>query len=88
MEYIDIIQNAILPEDLQHEWISLMRRLRSVCKTGSLTILDVTVLVGPDGLPKAWLTPTARRVEPRKGTEDILELLLASRVIDEDITVE
>ena len=63
------------PEDLKPPWLNVARRMQSVAKTGGLALVSITVLVDMDGVPKLWLEPKCEKIEPRKRSKEILELL-------------
>lgn len=70
--------DSVKPLDIKHSWYNVIRRLQSVSKTGGLAIVSIIVLVDQDGEPKLWLEPQCRKIEPKKSTDDILQLLAAS----------
>lgn len=47
-------------------------------KNGGLTIISISVIVDQDGIPKFWLEPRCRKIEPRKSAEEILATLAAA----------
>lgn len=63
------------PLDIKPGWLNIARRLQSVAKTDGLALVSITVLVDPDGVPRLWLEPTCKKIEPRRSTQEILELL-------------
>lgn len=67
-----------LPQDIKPEWLAVIRRLQSVSKNGGLTIISISVIVDQDGIPKFWLEPRCRKIEPRKSAEEILATLAAA----------
>ena len=63
------------PKDLKPPWLNVARRMQSVSKTGGLALVSITVLVDLEGVPRLWMEPTCKKIEPRKASQDILELL-------------
>lgn len=72
------------PQDLKPPWLNVARRMQSVSKTGGLALVQITVLVNADGVPKLWLEPTCRKIEPRRSSTEILDLLSAATNGDKD----
>jgi len=64
-----------LPLDLKKPWYQVARRLQSVSKTGGLALVSITVLVDQEGIPRLWLEPTCKKIEPRRSAQEILDLL-------------
>ncbi len=69
-----------IPQDLKPPWLNVARRMQSVSKTGGLALVSITVLVDQDGVPRAWLEPNCRKVEPRKSAAVLLKMLATSNV--------
>lgn len=67
-----------IPQDIKPEWLSVLRRLQSVSEKGKVTIVSISVIVDQNGVPKFWLEPRARVIEPRKSAEEILATLAAA----------
>ena len=63
------------PQDLKPPWLNVARRMQSVSKTGGLALVTITVLVDVDGVPRLWMEPNCKKIEPRKASQDILDLL-------------
>lgn len=63
------------PQDLKRPWLNVMRRMQSVSKTGGMALISITVLVDQEGIPKLWQEPTCKKIEPRRSSKDILDLL-------------
>ena len=60
-------------------WLDVARRLQSCARaTGALSLISITILVDADGMPRAWLEPNVRKIEPRKAQTDILAIMAAS----------
>ena len=72
------------PQDLKPQWLNVARRMQSVSKTGGLALVSITVLVDIEGVPKLWLSPTCKKIEPRRAATDILSLLSTTTNGDED----
>jgi hypothetical protein len=66
------------PLDIKPGWMNVVRRLQSISHTGGLAIVSIVVLVDQDGCPRLWLEPQCKKIEPKKSTEEILQLLSAS----------
>jgi len=66
------------PLDIKQGWYNVIRRLQSVSKTGGLAIVSIVVLVDQDGMPRLWLEPECKKIEPKKSSEEILQLINAS----------
>jgi hypothetical protein len=64
-----------LPEDVQHEWLSVIRRLQSVSKTQGLAVVNISVLVNDRGIPIAWLEPKVKKIEPKSSADTLLHLM-------------
>jgi hypothetical protein len=69
-----------IPQDLKPPWLNVARRMQSVSKTGGLALVSITVLVDQEGVPRAWLEPNCRKVEPRRSSLELLKMLTASDV--------
>jgi hypothetical protein len=75
--------NIACPQDIKPPWLNVVRRLQSVSKTGGLALVSITVLVDSDGVPKLWLEPKCERIEPRKRSREIIEMLASTGDISE-----
>ena len=64
-----------IPEDIQREWLSVVRRLQSVSKTQGLACVSITVLVDDSGKPITWLEPRVKKIEPRSAAQALLNLI-------------
>lgn len=69
------ISSMAFPQDIKIPWLNVARRFQSVARTGGLALITMTVLVDQDGLPRLWLEPDCRKIEPRKSAEEIIKLL-------------
>ncbi len=47
----------VLPEDVQPQWLSVIRRLQSVGKSKGLSIIHITILCDEEGNPVGWTEP-------------------------------
>ena len=65
----------VCPQDLKPPWLNVARRMQSVSKTGGLALISITVLVDVDGIPRLWMEPNCKKIEPRRASQDILDLL-------------
>ena len=66
----------ILPEDIKIEWLNVVRRLQSVAGMSSgAAIIHMTIVVDQNGDPSFWAEPTLTKLEPKRCTSEILELL-------------
>lgn len=65
-----------LPDDIQSEWLSVIRRLQSVAKSDGLSVLQISILVDANGVPKAWTAPTQKKIEPKSDASALLQLTL------------
>lgn len=63
------------PLDIKVPWLNVARRCQSVARTGGYALVTITVLVDQDGCPRFWLEPVCRKIEPKRATEEILNLL-------------
>ena len=63
------------PLDIKIPWLNVARRMQSVARTGGFALVTITVLVDQDGCPRFWLEPACRKIEPKRATEEILNLL-------------
>ncbi len=64
-----------VPLDIKLPWLNVARRMQSVARTGGFALVTITVLVDQDGCPRFWLEPNCRKIEPKRATEEILQLL-------------
>jgi len=64
-----------IPEDVQREWLSVIRRLQSVSKTQGLAVISMSVLVNDRGVPIAWLEPRVKKIEPKSSADTLLHLM-------------
>lgn len=69
----------VLPEDIQTQWLSVIRRLQSVSKSEGLSVVTISILVDPNGVPQAWTSPTQVKIEPRSAASTILALFMEGR---------
>lgn len=69
------MSSVAFPQDIKIPWLNVARRFQSVARTGGLALITMTVLVDQDGLPRLWLEPDCRKIEPKKSAEEIIELL-------------
>lgn len=65
-----------LPEDIQPQWLSVIRRLQSVAKSQGLSVLTISVLVDADGNPLAWTEPLQVKIEPKSEASALIQLAL------------
>ena len=63
-----------LPEDINVEWLSVIRRLQSISKSGGLSVLSIAILVDMDGNPVAWTSPKKQLLEPKSMSGALLSL--------------
>ncbi len=66
--------NNIIPEDVNPEWLSVVRRLQSVAKSNGLAVLNISILVDADGTPVAWTAPGKKLIEPKSMSGALLSL--------------
>lgn len=69
---------VILPEDVQPEWLNVIRRLQSIASTenrNSYAILSIHILIDADGKPRLWSTPACKVIEPKRSAGEILSIL-------------
>lgn len=64
------------PLDIKKPWLSVARRMQSVARTGGLALVSIVVLVDQDGNPRFWLEPNCKRIEPKRSTHDILDMIV------------
>lgn len=69
------MSSVAFPQDIKIPWLNVARRFQSVARTGGLALITMTVLVDQDGLPRLWLEPDCRKIEPRRSAEDIIKML-------------
>ncbi len=70
---------VILPEDIQPEWLAVIRRLQSVAKSGGLSVLTIHILVDADGKPISWVAPKQTLIEPKREATALIELALGGK---------
>lgn len=63
-------------EDIQPEWLSVIRRLQSVAKSQGLSVISINILVNADGIPQAWTQPTQTLIEPKREASALLAMVL------------
>jgi hypothetical protein len=66
----------IVPDDIQKEWFSVIRRLQSVSKSEGLSILSINILVDSEGTPQAWTSPKQVKIEPKNAASAILAVII------------
>jgi hypothetical protein len=66
----------MVPEDIQREWLSVIRRLQSVAKSEGLSVLSISILVDANGVPQAWTSPKQVKIEPKLASSAILSLFI------------
>lgn len=71
------MSSVAFPQDIKVPWLNVARRFQSVARTGGLALITMTVLVDQDGLPRLWLEPDCRKIEPRRSAEEIIQMLTA-----------
>lgn len=64
-----------LTEDVERDWLNVLRRLQSVAKTEGFAVITISVLVDRDGRPKAWSEPRLSKIEPSRRADEIIYLL-------------
>jgi hypothetical protein len=69
------MSSMAFPQDIKVPWLNVARRFQSVARTGGLALITMTVLVDQDGLPRLWLEPDCRKIEPRRSAEEIIKML-------------
>ncbi len=65
-----------LPEDINPEWMSVIRRLQSVSKSNGLSVVSIAILVDADGKPISWTAPEKILLEPKSISGALLALAL------------
>jgi len=73
-EHILRIIMESLPQDIQPQWLSVIRRLQSIAKSSGLSVLSINILVDADGVPQAWTAPNKVLIEPKNAAATILAL--------------
>lgn len=64
------------PDDLHPEWMNVLRRLQSVGHTqNGITVTTLRVILDEHGKPIKWTTPESISLEPKRNTDEFLELL-------------
>lgn len=63
-----------VPEDIKHEYLSLIRRIQSVSKSAGYSVVRISVLVDENGTPIAWTEPIQTKLEPRNAVSLLLTL--------------
>lgn len=67
---------TILPEDIKAEWLNVVRRLQSVAgKSSGAAIIQMTIVIDQNGDPSFWAEPVMTKLEPKRCTSEILNLL-------------
>jgi len=64
----------LFPEDIQAQWLSVIRRLQSKAKSEGLAVLTINILVDQNGVPQAWTEPVQTKIEPKNASSAILSL--------------
>lgn len=78
-----------LPEDIQVQWLSVIRRLQHVANTenhNNYAIITINILVDPKGKPRLWSAPSCRVVEPKRTAGNILKFLTGDMFDESDGT--
>jgi hypothetical protein len=63
------------PQDINPQWLKVIRRLQSVARTRGFAIISISILVNEDGIPTLWTEPKQVKIEPRAATNDWIEIL-------------
>ena len=63
-----------MPEDINVEWLPVIRRLQSIAKSGGLSVLSIAILVDMNGDPIAWTAPKKQFLEPKSMSGALLSL--------------
>jgi len=61
-----------LPEDIQKDWLSIIRRLQSVAISGGLSIIKISILCNENGKPLTWTEPKRTILEPKGRAESLI----------------
>ena len=65
-----------IPLDIRVPWLNVLRTLQAKARSQSgVAILNITIIINPDGIPKFWTTPRMTCFEPKSNADQILELL-------------
>ena len=64
-------------DDIKKGWLSVARRMQEFSShaKGRSKFVSITVAVDADNNPIFWYEPTMKKVEPRMGRDQLLELL-------------
>jgi len=65
-----------LPEDINPEWFSVIRRLQSASKSNGLSVVSIAILVDANGKPISWTAPEQMLLEPKSISGALLALAL------------
>jgi hypothetical protein len=68
-----------LPEDIQPQWLSVIRRLQSVSKSSGLSVVTISILVDENGVPQAWTEPEQVKIEPKSAASAILAMFVGGK---------
>lgn len=68
--------SELLPQDIKKEWLSVIRRLQSVSKSGGLSVISISILVDHNGTPKAWTEPIRTLIEPKNAASAVLSIFM------------
>lgn len=64
-----------IPQDIKREWLSVLRRLQSVSRSGGASLIQITVLCDKDGSPILWTEPKKTLIEPKSKAQELISLL-------------
>lgn len=73
------------PQDYHtlYPWFGIIRSLRSVGRSGGLSVVTLQVVVDEHGKPLLWGNPSAVRLNPRQEAREIINDLLANLTVKE-----
>ncbi len=69
-----MMDNIVVPEDINKEWFGVIRRLQSVSKSNGLSVVSIAILVDENGNPVAWTAPKKTLLEPKSMSGALLSL--------------
>lgn len=65
-----------LPLDVSPRWLDLIRKVMAEAKSNNgNAIVHVNILMNEHGEPVIWTTPTVVKIEPRRSSDLIAQLL-------------
>jgi hypothetical protein len=68
----------VITDDIQPEWLNVIRRLQSVaCRQRGYAIVSLQVMVDEHGQPVFWTEPTLTKLEPQRRAQEFLARIIS-----------